>query len=157
LWSWSYCSWIYNYLCNQCLSPLMLWVPAPIMARCTRYNKLNNIIYLEKNCHCKYFLILFFSAAIIPEFTSGLRKCHAQQGKNAKFECEVSGTPAPDVQWFKGTRELFESKKYEIYNEGDKQILVSFFFWPLCCLSFFNLRILIISFVSSNSSYHKQY
>jgi hypothetical protein len=23
---WSYGSWIYNYLCNQCLSPLMLWV-----------------------------------------------------------------------------------------------------------------------------------
>ena len=26
LWSWSYGSWIYNYLCNQCLSPIMLWV-----------------------------------------------------------------------------------------------------------------------------------
>jgi hypothetical protein len=25
-WSWSYCCWIYNYLCNQCLSPLKLWV-----------------------------------------------------------------------------------------------------------------------------------
>ena len=24
--TWSYCSWIYNYLCNQCLSPLTLWV-----------------------------------------------------------------------------------------------------------------------------------
>ena len=24
--SWSYGSWIYNYLCNQYLSPLMLWV-----------------------------------------------------------------------------------------------------------------------------------
>ena len=24
LWSWSYSSWIYNYLCNQCLSPLKL-------------------------------------------------------------------------------------------------------------------------------------
>jgi hypothetical protein len=23
-WPWSYGSWIYNYLCNQCLSPLML-------------------------------------------------------------------------------------------------------------------------------------
>jgi len=21
-WSWSYGSWMYNYLCNQCLSPL---------------------------------------------------------------------------------------------------------------------------------------
>jgi len=26
LWSWLYGSWIYNYLCNLCLSPLMLWV-----------------------------------------------------------------------------------------------------------------------------------
>jgi len=25
-WSWSYGSWIYNYICNQCLSPLILWV-----------------------------------------------------------------------------------------------------------------------------------
>jgi len=25
-WLWSYCSWIYNYLCNQCLSPLTMWV-----------------------------------------------------------------------------------------------------------------------------------
>ena len=28
-------SWIYNYLCNQCLSPLMLWVRISIRARCT--------------------------------------------------------------------------------------------------------------------------
>jgi len=24
--TWSYGSWISNYLCNQCLLPLMLWV-----------------------------------------------------------------------------------------------------------------------------------
>ena len=28
---WSYGSWIYNYLCNQCLSPLKLWVRYNIM------------------------------------------------------------------------------------------------------------------------------
>jgi len=28
--SWSYGSWIYNYLCNQCLSPLKLWVRIPL-------------------------------------------------------------------------------------------------------------------------------
>ena len=33
-WPWSYGSWIYNYLCNQCLSPLMLWVRLPLRARC---------------------------------------------------------------------------------------------------------------------------
>jgi len=36
--SWSCGSWISNYLCNQCLSPLKLWVRTPFMARCTRYN-----------------------------------------------------------------------------------------------------------------------
>jgi hypothetical protein len=30
-WSWSYGSLIYNYLCNQCLSPLKLWVWTPIL------------------------------------------------------------------------------------------------------------------------------
>jgi len=34
-WSWSYDSWIYNYLCKQCLSPLKLWVRTSFMARCT--------------------------------------------------------------------------------------------------------------------------
>lgn len=73
-----------------------------------------------------YHTILYVSltAATIPEFVSGLKKCHAQQGKSAKFECEVSGSPTPDIQWFKGTRELYDGGKYEIYNEGDKQILV---------------------------------
>ena len=28
-WSQSYGSWIYNYLCNQCISPLTLWVQIP--------------------------------------------------------------------------------------------------------------------------------
>ena len=36
--SWSYGSWIYNYLCNHCPSPLKLSVRTPFMARCTRYN-----------------------------------------------------------------------------------------------------------------------
>jgi hypothetical protein len=29
-WSLSYGSWMYNYLCNQCLSPLTLWVRIPL-------------------------------------------------------------------------------------------------------------------------------
>jgi hypothetical protein len=32
---WSYISWIYNYLCNKCLSPLMLCVRISIRAKCT--------------------------------------------------------------------------------------------------------------------------
>jgi hypothetical protein len=32
---WSCGRWIYNYLCNQCLSPLMLWIRISIRVRCT--------------------------------------------------------------------------------------------------------------------------
>jgi len=31
-------------------------------------------------------------------------------------------------------------------------VLLSFFFWPLCCLFFFDIRILIAPLISSNSS-----
>jgi len=31
-WSWTYASWIYNYLCHRCISPLKLWVRIPPMA-----------------------------------------------------------------------------------------------------------------------------
>jgi len=34
-WPWSYGSWIYNYLCNRCPSPLMLWLRLLPRARCT--------------------------------------------------------------------------------------------------------------------------
>ena len=34
-WPWSHGSWIYNYLCNQCLSPLMLRVRILIKVWCT--------------------------------------------------------------------------------------------------------------------------
>ena len=36
-WSWSYGSWIYNYLCNRRLSPQMLWVRITLRARCTTF------------------------------------------------------------------------------------------------------------------------
>jgi cytochrome bd-type quinol oxidase subunit 2 len=33
-----YCTWIYNYLRNQYIWPLKLWVRIPLMVRCTWYN-----------------------------------------------------------------------------------------------------------------------
>ena len=36
---------------------------------------------------------------MVPEFVSGLRKAAAVEGKSARFECEVSGQPKPDIQW----------------------------------------------------------
>ena len=38
-WPWSYGSWIYNYPCNQCISPLMLWVRFSIRSGYTTLDK----------------------------------------------------------------------------------------------------------------------
>ena len=38
LWSWSFDNWIYNYICNNCLSALTFLVRIPLMVRCTLYN-----------------------------------------------------------------------------------------------------------------------
>jgi len=35
---WSCGSWISNNLCNQCISPLKVWVRIQLIVRCTRYN-----------------------------------------------------------------------------------------------------------------------
>ena len=43
LWPWSYGSWIYNYLCNRCLSPLMLWFQIPLWARYTTITLCNKV------------------------------------------------------------------------------------------------------------------
>jgi hypothetical protein len=37
-WVWSYGSWSYNYLCNQCQSPLTVWVRIRLMTMCTWHN-----------------------------------------------------------------------------------------------------------------------
>ncbi|XP_021346443.1 twitchin-like isoform X8 [Mizuhopecten yessoensis] len=58
-------------------------------------------------------------AAILPEFVTGLRKSQCVAGKTARFEVEITGTPKPDVTWFKGSRELFDDNKYEITNDGN--------------------------------------
>jgi hypothetical protein len=68
--TWSYGSWIYNYLCNHCLWPRMLWVRTSFMTRYTRYNFMwwslsvtcDRIIVLQVYANYVY---LFFAVVII--------------------------------------------------------------------------------------------
>jgi hypothetical protein len=60
-WSCSYGSWIYNYLCNQCLSPLILRVRISIRARCTTL--------CDKVCQCHF--QQYFSYIMAVSFIGG--------------------------------------------------------------------------------------
>jgi hypothetical protein len=61
-WSWSYgsSSWIYNYLCNQCLSQQKLWVQIPLMARC--------VVYISQFCHFIYVWLVWNNADVEIKF-----------------------------------------------------------------------------------------
>jgi hypothetical protein len=64
-------SWIYNYLCNQCLSPLMLWVQISLKARCTTCDKIcpqtfnssfrykDDVMSLNNSWFCDYLHIIY--------------------------------------------------------------------------------------------------
>lgn len=63
------------------------------------------------------------NAATIPEFTVRLKDSETSEGRTAIFECQISGTPPPLISFWRGTKELFETGKYKILQDGDKYFL----------------------------------
>ena len=55
-WYWWHDSWIYNYLCNQCLSPQTLWVRIPLMRV---YSIQHIVISLSGTCNRSVFFFGF--------------------------------------------------------------------------------------------------
>jgi hypothetical protein len=52
-WSWSYGSWICNYLYNQYLSPLNVWVQILLMARCSTVYSIKHRTLLSDAYKCQ--------------------------------------------------------------------------------------------------------
>ena len=46
--SWSYVSWMQNYLCNQCLSPLSVWVRISLMVYSIQHYVIKFVRYLRQ-------------------------------------------------------------------------------------------------------------
>jgi hypothetical protein len=59
-WGRSHGSWIYSYLCIQCLSSLTMWVRILLMENCTRYII---IWYLSNNSLLNYWMFHVLSVA----------------------------------------------------------------------------------------------
>ena len=58
-----------------------------------------------------------------PEIVSPLKTIAVIEEKDGKFECQINGTPRPNVTWYKGARELFNSGKHEITQIGNSYFL----------------------------------
>jgi hypothetical protein len=64
-WSWSYGSWIYNYLRNRCLSSLMLWAVADTTL-CDTVCQWYNIMWYDTVC--QWYNIMWYSLSVIQHY-----------------------------------------------------------------------------------------
>ena len=102
---WSYDSWIYNYLCNQCLSPLMLWGRISIRARCTTLcDKVYQWLAIGQ----------WFSTYPPPRYNwniveSGIK--HHQTNKQYKLFCNCFLRYLPSLVWYELALELAKLNK----------------------------------------------
>ncbi|XP_066542039.1 striated muscle preferentially expressed protein kinase-like [Hoplias malabaricus] len=64
------------------------------------------------------------TASIEPLFTRKLDMLEVIEGRNARFDCKVSGTPPPKVTWTHFDHPLVESEDIRILKEGGRHSLV---------------------------------
>ncbi|XP_074550541.1 striated muscle preferentially expressed protein kinase [Halichoeres trimaculatus] len=62
--------------------------------------------------------------SIEPLFTRKLDVLEVIEGRNARFDCKVSGTPAPKVIWSHFDHPLAESEEIRILQEGGRHSLI---------------------------------
>lgn len=63
-------------------------------------------------------------AVVPPEFVRKMSTIELSEGDLAQFDVRVSGTPVPDVQWFKDDVPMHDSEKIEMRSDDDQRSLV---------------------------------
>ena len=144
-WSWSYGSWIYNYRCTQCILPLMFFFIWILFMTIQHY--VINFVYIT-NDHRYVPLVVstcrsFSRSWLITRVT---RQVSLVEQELSTLLEHLSSLPV-----FREVN-VARSLVFCVMFCRSLFVLVSFIFWPLCCLSFFDLQILITPLASLSSS-----
>uniref|UniRef100_A0A8C7PZ66 Striated muscle enriched protein kinase b n=1 Tax=Oncorhynchus mykiss TaxID=8022 RepID=A0A8C7PZ66_ONCMY len=88
----------------------------------------NSGTYMCKLTSAKEVLTLSGQLKVIPSikplFTRKLDALEVIEGRNARFDCRVSGTPPPKVRWRHFDHTLVESDNVQILQEGGRHSLI---------------------------------
>jgi hypothetical protein len=72
---------------------------------------------------------LYAAPPKIDELASSPKRVNVKEGENAELRCEVTGTPTPEIHWYRGSS---ETRKYIliyiIYN--NIYFYIAFDIWP---------------------------
>ena len=63
-----------------------------------------------------------------PVFGKPLSNIHCKDGDAVTLECEVTGSPRPQISWYKGTTEILDSQVKHFFVKMDNVIFVYNFF-----------------------------
>lgn len=82
---------------------------------CTATNKVGKV-------SCTVELVVE-EAVVAPEFVKKMNSIELCEGDLARFDIRVSGTPQPEVQWFKSDKSLEGDERYEFLSDDDMHSL----------------------------------
>ena len=163
-WSWSYGNWIDNYLCNQCLSPLKLWV------RTQHMGDVLDTTLCDKVCQWLATGRWFSTGTLVSStnktdrhvITEILLKVALNTINQPNSNVAVNtvdiktmiDTLLTRVVDSRPQRSLLGETKMSTLKDDPSLVNWIYFSFDRCVvLSFFNLRFLITSLVSSSCSY----
>ena len=63
--------------------------------------------------------LLVNEAPTRPEFEQKMADLDVTEGERARFEVTVTGSPTPEVEWFKGSDKLKSQGRFEVGEEGE--------------------------------------
>ena len=70
------------------------------------------------------YLIILSSLGTAPLFTKSLSKVSATEGKPCQLSVQFSGTPEPDVQWYRNGQPLRKDSRHNITRNADSSTLI---------------------------------
>jgi hypothetical protein len=117
--SWSYGNWIYNYLCNQCLSPLTLWVRIAIRrgvldtTLCDKEHAMDlvgNLMWRPRRQVGLWCINIINTKCNFPEFNFLLQSYHSLCTKQIRLSLSSS------IRMMTWARCEFESLSGEVYS-----------------------------------------
>ena len=60
-----------------------------------------------------------------PEFTQNIQAVEATEGEETIIEVRLAGRPRPEVEWYKGSRQIFDGGRFSFDHDEDEEDLYS--------------------------------
>lgn len=109
-----------EYRCEATNDGGTAWTEGPLAVK----GELNNFYFRFKTIFWQFFSVAGQESApardeVAPDFLEPLEAVQVEEGEEVRMQCKVSGTPKPEIHWYKDGQALEESKRIHVENLPD--------------------------------------